>query len=87
MVHQSVPAPTQQQPWLQKAGTTAIITEDLPEDIEPKWLQNKRLHIYNLNVPYLHHDEIKILLHEQNIDILCLCQTFLNQELCDDESP
>ena len=30
-------------------------------------------------------DEIKILLHEQNIDILCLCETFLNQEFCDDE--
>ena len=25
------------------------------------------------------------LLHEQNIDILCLSETFLNQEFCDDE--
>ena len=30
-------------------------------------------------------DEIKTQLHEQNIDILCLCETFLNQEFCDDE--
>ena len=30
-------------------------------------------------------DEIKTLLHEQNIDILCQCETFLNQEFCDDE--
>ena len=90
MVHESVPAPTQQQsnePWLQQAGTATITTEDLPEDIEPKWLLNKGLHICHLNVHYLYPklDEIKILLHEQNIDILCLCQTFLNQEFCDDE--
>ena len=82
--------PTQQQsnePWLQQAGTATITTEDLPEDIEPKWLQNKGLHICHLNVHYLYPklDEIKILLHEQNIDILCLCEAFLNQEFCDDE--
>ena len=38
LVHESVPAPKQQQPnesWLQQAGTATITTEDLPEDIEP----------------------------------------------------
>ena len=43
--------------------------------------------ICHLNVHYLYSklDEIKILLHEQNIDILCLCETLFNQEFCDDE--
>ena len=53
----------------------------------PKWLQNKGLHFCHLNVHYLYPklDEIKMLLHEQNIDILCLCEAFLNQEFSDNE--
>ena len=53
----------------------------------PKWLQNKGLHFCHLNVHYLYPklDEIKMLLQEQDIDILCLCETFLNQDFSDDE--
>ena len=52
------------------------------------WFPSKGLHISHLNIHYLFPklDEIKILLNDQsNIDILCLCETFLNGEFSDDE--
>ena len=52
------------------------------------WFPSKGLHITHLNIHYLFPklDEIKILLNDQsNIDILCLCETFLNGEFSDDE--
>lgn len=57
-------------------------------DIENKWLKNKGLHFCHLNIHYLYPklDEIKTLLHNQtNIDILCLCETFLHDKFSDDE--
>ena len=57
-------------------------------DIENKWLKNKGLHFCHLNIRYLYPklDETKTLLHNQtNIDILCLCETFLHDRFSDDE--
>lgn len=51
-------------------------------------MTKKGLHITHLNIHYLYPklDEIKILLHTQtNIDILCLCETFLHEEFSDNE--
>ena len=44
------------------------------------WFRNKGLKIVHLNVHFLYPklDEIKLLLLKQDIDILCLCETFLN---------
>ena len=52
------------------------------------WFSSKGLHFTHLNVQYLYPklDEIKLLLHDQdNIDILCLCETFLNEKFSDNE--
>ena len=52
------------------------------------WFNSKGLHICHLNVHYLYPklDEIKILLHEQNnMDIFCLGETFLNDQYSDSE--
>ena len=52
------------------------------------WFSSKGLHISHLNVHYLYPklDEIKHLLNDQgNIDILCLCETFLNEEFSNNE--
>lgn len=52
------------------------------------WLKKKDMNIMHLNTHYLHSklDEFKILLSQQiNIDILCLCETFLNNKFNDQE--
>ena len=52
------------------------------------WFKKKGLNIMHLNIHYLHSklDEIKILLYEQpNIDIICLCETFLTDKFTDEE--
>ena len=52
------------------------------------WFPEKGLHFTHLNIHYLYPklDQIKLLLHNQdNIDILCLCETFLNKEFSDNE--
>ena len=43
------------------------------------WFEKKGLHIAHLNVHYLYPklDEVKLLTNYQNIDIFCLCETFL----------
>ena len=45
------------------------------------WFEKKGLHITHLNIHYLNPklDEIKFLVSEQNVDILRLCETFLNE--------
>ena len=62
---------------------------DLPvSQSDEFWFQKKGLNIMHLNIHYLYTklDEIKILLSQQpNIDILCLCETFLHQEFSDNE--
>ena len=51
------------------------------------WFEKKGLHITHLNIHYLYpkRDETKCLLSQQNIDILCLCETFLSIEFLDSE--
>ena len=52
------------------------------------WFKSKGLHIMHLNIHYLYSklDEIKILLSQQpNIDIMCFCETFLNDQFTDAE--
>ena len=51
------------------------------------WFGAKGLHITHLNVHYLYPKlyELKLLLSEQNIDMFCLCETFLNSEFSDNE--
>ena len=51
------------------------------------WFGAKGLHITYLNAHYLYPklDELKLLLSEQNIDIFCLCETFLNSEFSENE--
>lgn len=56
------------------------IHASLSEEI---WFKEKVLNIMHLNIHYLHSklDELKILLTQQNnIDILCVCETFLHDE-------
>ena len=55
---------------------------------EELWFKNKGLHIMHLNIHYLYSklNEIKILLCQQpDVDILCFCETFLNDQFSDDE--
>ena len=56
------------------------------DNFEP-WFQQKGVHIVHLNIHYLYPklDEIKLLLSSQNIDILCLCETFLNDSFSSSE--
>jgi exonuclease III len=51
------------------------------------WFQHKGTHIVHLNIHFLYSklDEIKILLSNQNVDFLCLCETFLNDSFSDSE--
>ena len=51
------------------------------------WFEKKGLHIAHLNIHYLYPklDEVKLLTNYQNIDIFCLCETFLNQQFSDNE--
>ena len=51
------------------------------------WFGKKGLHIAHLNIHFLYPklDEIKFLTNNQNIDIFCLCETFLNQQFSDNE--
>ena len=51
------------------------------------WFETKGLHITHFNIHYLYRklDEIKFLINKQNLDILCLCKTFLNKEFSDNE--
>ena len=51
------------------------------------WFNTKGLNITHLNRHYLYPklDQLKLLVLEQNIDIFCLCETFLNNELSDNE--
>ena len=56
--------------------------------IERNWFQNKGLNIMHLNIHYLYSklDELKILLNQtKEIDIICLCETFLNEEFSNEE--
>ena len=56
--------------------------------IERNCFQNKGLKIMHLNIHYLYSklDALKILLSQTNeIDIICLCETFLNEEFSNDE--
>ena len=82
--------PSQQQP--DESGiphpTPRILNNVTTSDIESNWLNNKGLHICHLYIQYLYPklDEIKILLYNQpNIDIFCLCETFLHNEFSDEE--
>ena len=67
----------------------AEFDSDLPvSQSDEFWFQKKGLNIMHLYIHYLYTklDEIKILLSQQpNIDILCLCETFLHQEFSDNE--
>ena len=51
------------------------------------WFGKKGLHIAHLNIHFLYPklDEIKFLTNNQNIDIFCLCETFLNHQFSDNE--
>ena len=51
------------------------------------WFGKKGLYIAHLNIHFLYPklDEIKFLTNDQNIDIFCLCETFLNQQFSDNE--
>ena len=52
------------------------------------WFETKGLHTSHLNIHFLYPklDEIKYLTsNQQNIDILCLCETFLNTEFSDND--
>ena len=51
------------------------------------WFRSKGLKIVHLNIHYLYPklDEIKLLLSNQDIDILCLCETFLNDTFSNNE--
>ncbi|MEW8547323.1 MAG: endonuclease/exonuclease/phosphatase family protein, partial [Candidatus Thiodiazotropha sp.] len=91
MVQQPIPEPAHQrqsdEPRIQQP-TTTVLNRTKDENSEPNCLQNKGLHICHLNIHYLYPklDEVKILLSNQaNIDILCLCETFLNEQFSDDE--
>ena len=57
--------------------------------IERNWFQNKGLNIMHLNIHYIYKkkmDELKIRLSQTNeIDIICLCETFLNDEFSNEE--
>lgn len=53
-----------------------------------QWFTKKGLNIVHLNIHYVYPklDEIKMVLNEQpNIDILCLCETFLHDDFLDKE--
>ena len=55
---------------------------------EGDWFKQKGLNIMHLNIHYLYSkiDELRILLsQQQNIDILCICETFLQDEFCNEE--
>ena len=63
-------------------------TLNTPSQHKDAWFISKGLHICHLNVHHLYPklDEIKILLNEQkNIDIICLGETFLNDQYSDSE--
>ena len=51
------------------------------------WFSQKGLKIAHLNIHYLYPklDEIKLLISRQKFDILCLCETFLNNSFSDTE--
>ena len=51
------------------------------------WFSKKGLKIVHLNIHYLYPklDEIKLTLSKQDIDILCLCETFLNDTFSENE--
>ena len=52
------------------------------------WFKKKGLHVMHLNVHYLYPklDDLKLLINEQsNMDIICLCETFLTKQIADEE--
>ena len=63
-----------------------VDSNDTVDNFQP-WFHKKGLNIVHLNVHFLYPklEEIKILLMHQNIDILCLCETFLNDTFSDKE--
>ena len=67
----------------------SVTQENSPASpIEQNWFQNKGLNIMHLNIHYLYPklDELKILLSQKaEIDIICLCETFLNDEFSNNE--
>ena len=68
--------------------SNCILNDTTISGIDKNWLNNKGLHICHLNIHYLYPklDEIKILLHNQpNLDIFCICETFLHSEFSDEE--
>ena len=55
---------------------------------EGDWFKQNGLNVMHLNIHYLYSkiDELKILLsQQQNIDILCVCETFLNDEFSSED--
>ena len=55
---------------------------------EKRWFQKKGLNIMHLNIHYLYSklDKLKILLSQTNeIDVICLCETFLNENFSNEE--
>ena len=64
-------------------------SDHTPPDLsQEKWFKQKGLNIIHLNIHYLYSkfDELKILLRQQNnLDILCFCETFLNDTFSDAE--
>ena len=55
---------------------------------EKRWFQKKGLNIMHLNIHNLYSklDELKILLTQTNeIDVICLCETFLNEDFRNEE--
>ena len=61
------------------------IQASLPEE---SWFKKKGLNIVHLNIQYLYSklDELKLLFKSTNhIDILCICDTFLNEEFSNQE--
>lgn len=52
------------------------------------WYQKKGLHIAHLNIHYLYPklDEIRHICSEHpELDVLCICETFLSEQFCDSE--
>ena len=61
----------------------------IPQNLSQElWFTRKGIHIMHLNIHdlYSKFDELKALLsHQNNIDILCICETFLNDTFSDTE--
>ena len=61
---------------------------DITAHLQSKpWFEKKGMKKFHLNVHYLYPklDEIKLILSQHNVDILCLCETFLNETFSNNE--